>query len=102
MVQANYYQIVSPVALTTAYFSMPQAVIPFQAGPKAFLIGIFVVAVALQIIFQVSSRFIHLWDRFYVSKEKMFRKRASVGVFGSLLMGNIGLSEDVERDNGVS
>jgi hypothetical protein len=40
---ANFLQIISPCALATAYFTMPQAVIPFKLDSKSFIIAIIVI-----------------------------------------------------------
>jgi hypothetical protein len=50
---ANFLQILSPVALTIAYFSMPQAVIPFKLDSKSFIVTTFTIMVVVRLLFVV-------------------------------------------------
>ncbi|PSS22711.1 hypothetical protein M430DRAFT_16661 [Amorphotheca resinae ATCC 22711] len=45
--------ILSPVALTIAYFSMPQAVIPFKLDSKSFIVTTFTIMVVVRLLFVV-------------------------------------------------
>jgi hypothetical protein len=55
---ANYLQVISPITLATAYFSMPRAVIPFNLNSKSFLIAIFVAMVTTRLLFIVLGVFL--------------------------------------------
>jgi len=50
---ANLAQIFSPIALAIAYFSMPQAVIPFELSFKHWLIMLLVMAAVVRLLFFV-------------------------------------------------
>jgi hypothetical protein len=50
---ANLLQIISPIALATAYFSMPQAVIPFKLNAKSFFIATLVIMAVVRLLFAV-------------------------------------------------
>jgi hypothetical protein len=54
-------QVFSPIALTIAYFSMPQAVIPFEQNVKHFLITIVVMAVIVQLLFFIFGDRVRHW-----------------------------------------
>jgi len=45
--------IISPIALATAYFTMPQAVVPFKLGPKSFVITIVVIVSIIKLAFLI-------------------------------------------------
>jgi hypothetical protein len=77
---------------------MPQAVIPFQADPKAFFISIFVIMILLQLLFRIFGVFVYWWERINVSNEKAFHRPAFERVMNFLLMRKVDPSKDIERD----
>jgi heme/copper-type cytochrome/quinol oxidase subunit 1 len=55
------FQVISPVALATAYFSMPQAVIPFKLNTKSFVVAIFVIMASVRLLFAVFGALLRWW-----------------------------------------
>ncbi len=52
---ANLPQIIGPIALAAAYFSMPQAMILLQPNSRSFIIVIIVFMIALRVLFVISN-----------------------------------------------
>ncbi len=77
---------------------MPQAVIPFQADPKAFFISIFVIMIMLQLLFRIFGVFVYYWEKINASNEKGCRRSAFERVMNFLLMRRGDPSKDIERD----
>jgi hypothetical protein len=50
---ANFLQIISPIALAIAYYSMPQTVIPVRLDPKYFTAVILFIMVWVKLLFVV-------------------------------------------------
>jgi hypothetical protein len=46
-------QILSPIAITIAYFSLPQTVVPFQLNSKSFTVSIFIIIAVVRLLFVV-------------------------------------------------
>lgn len=77
---------------------MPQAVIPFQAGPKAFFISIFVIMIILQLLSRIFGMLVFWWESISVSNEKDFRRPTFERVMKFLLMRKVDPFKDIERD----
>ena len=77
---------------------MPQAVIPFQADPKAFFISIPVIMIMLQLLFRIFGMFVYWWEKINVSNEQDFRHPIFERVMNFLLMRRVDPSKDIERD----
>jgi hypothetical protein len=48
-----FLQIIYPFTLTTAYFSMPQELVPFKLNSKSFVIAVIVVMAVVRLSFSV-------------------------------------------------
>ena len=67
---ANFVQVIYPFALATTYFSMPQAVIPFQLNHRSFIISIFVIMATVRLLFALGT-LLHKWKSINASVKAM-------------------------------
>jgi len=91
--ETNKNQFIYPFALTTSYFSMPQAVIPFQVDSKSPVIGFFVSMIMLQVLFYISRQLVSLWERIH---EYISRSQTIKNVVNFLLIRKVDRSKDIE------
>lgn len=66
-------QVISPFALTAAYFSIPEwhAIVHFQLSPKSFTITIVVITIMVRLLFAIFGAVLGWWKKLTPSLHTM-------------------------------